>query len=457
MTRSMMKLCAAVTLVALSAPLVWAPAWAQDQSEIARGKLLTTEGDCVACHTAPGGTPFAGGLPFKTPMGTIYSPNITPDNDTGIGTWTDADFLRAMHQGIGKNGEHLYPAFPYTSFASISDSDVKAIKAYLSSLAPVHQPNTPNQMKFPYNIRSMMIGWNLLNFHPETIDPVTQHGKYIADALEHCSECHTPRGLTMGLKTDQYLAGATVDGWTAYNITSDPEHGIGTWSVDDIKTYLKTGNLPGRAQAAGPMGEVIVNSTSHMPDADLTALAEYLKTVHAQDAGSAGRSAMGGATGGGDTLTGYRATQGKGASEGQVLFTAACSTCHGTSGEGEGNGVLPSLYHNSVTGADQPNNLALAILSGVKTGTSFNDASMPAFRDEFSDEQVAAIVNYVRTTYGNAANPITPQQVADLRNGVTPPAAISVLMQWAEIAACIVAVVIILAILFLVLRRRRPA
>ncbi|MCB8875926.1 cytochrome c [Acidisoma silvae] len=447
----MMKISVALALVALSA----APALAQDQSEIVRGKVLTTEGDCVACHTAPGGTPFAGGLPFKTPMGTIYSPNITPDKDTGIGTWTDAEFLRALHQGIGKNGEHLYPAFPYTSFAAISDGDVAAIKAYLFSLKPVHQQNTPNEMVFPYNIRSLMIGWNLLNFHPETIDPVTERGKYVADALEHCAECHSPRGLTMGVESGKYLAGATVDGWTAYNITSDPDHGIGTWSVDDIKTYLKTGNLPGKAQAAGPMGEVIVNSTSHMPDADLTALAEYLKTVHGQADGAAGRSAMGGPVGSGEALTGYRATQGKGASEGEVLFTAACSTCHGTGGAGEGSGVLPSLYHNSVTGADTPNNLALAVLNGVKRGTAFNDASMPAFRDEFSDEQVAAVTDYVRKTFGNAANPITVQQVSDLRNDVTPPAAISVLMRWAEIAAGIVAVLVVLAIVILVLRRRR--
>lgn len=457
MARSMKTLLGGMMLTALFA----APALAQGQSggpnqdEIARGKYLATQADCVACHTAPGGVPFAGGLPFKTPMGTIYSPNITPDKETGIGNWTDAEFLRALHQGIGKDGEHLYPAFPYTSFASISDADVQAIKAYFFSLAPVHQVNRQNEMKFPYNMRFLMLGWNLFNFSPTKIDPQAERGKYLADALGHCAECHSPRGLTMGVDQDKYLAGGSVDGWTAFNITSDKDHGIGSWSVDDIKTYLKTGNLPGKAQAAGPMAEVIHNSTQHMTDDDLTALAQYLKGVPAQASGSTNRSATGAPTPA-DNLVSYRADLGSSTSEAQTLFTTSCTTCHGASGQGEGNGVLPSLFHNSVVGAGTPDNLALTILDGVKRNTGFNDANMPGFRDEFSDSQIAGLVNYVRQTFGNGGDPITPDQVKNLRNGVVPPAPIDALMDKGAIAAVIVLLILLAILSRIMMRRRRP-
>lgn len=437
------------------AGLFAAPPLADAEDAVAQGQYLTKAADCVSCHTAEGGKPFAGGLPFKTPMGTIYAPNITPDKATGIGTWTDADFLRALHKGIGQQGEHLYPAFPYTSFAALTETDVASIKAYLFSQPAVRRENTPNEMAFPYNMRFLMMAWNLINFHPQTIDPKAERGKYLADALGHCADCHSPRGLTMGVKDESYLAGGVVDGWTAFNITSDVDHGIGSWSADEIKTYLKTGTSD-KAQAAGPMADVITNSTSRMTDADLTALANYLKEVPAKSKGGDGRFTQGGPVET-DIMTRYRASLGSNAPEGQVLFSAACTTCHGMAGEGVEDGAMPSLYHNSSTGAVTPDNLALVILDGVQRGSEFGDASMPGFRDEFSDDQVAALVNYVRKTFGTDANAITPAHVKDLRNGVQPPAMINTLMKWGGIVAGFIVLLLIIGVIVLGVRHKRSS
>lgn len=256
-----------------------------DANLIARGEYLTKAADCVACHTTKEGKPFAGGLAFKTPMGTLYSPNITPDKETGIGSWTDEEFLRALHEGKGKNGENLYPAFPYTSYTLLTDDDVKAIKAYLFSLPAVHQPNRENEMPFPFNQRWGLWFWNLVNFEGQRFQPDTSkdaqwnQGAYFVEALGHCGECHTPRNITMGMKDSKAYSGADIDGWTAFNITSDPHAGIGGWSQEQVVQYLRSGHVDGKAQAAGPMAEVIENSTRHLTDSDLNAMAVYLRTL----------------------------------------------------------------------------------------------------------------------------------------------------------------------------------
>ncbi len=424
---------------------------ADDSSLIQRGEYLSKAADCVACHTTEGGKPFAGGLAFKTPMGTLYSPNITPDPQTGIGHWTDQDFLNALHKGIGKNGEHLYPAFPYTSFASLSDDDVKAIRAYLMSLPAVSQPNKANQMPFPFNQRYLMAAWNLLNFHPQKIDPQQDRGQYLAVALGHCAECHSPRTLTMGTDSSRYLGGGSVDGWTAFNITPDVNSGIGQWSVDEIKTYLKTGNLAGKAQAAGPMAEVVRNSTQYMSDSDLTALAQYLKTIPAISDRQNSRFTAGSAHSDPSVIM-ARSQISADSNDPHVLFSTTCTTCHGISGQGTPDRSIPSLFHNSVTGAATADNLALVILNGAKTKLNFNDASMPGFADELSDRQIATLVNYVRQQYGNSANPVSPERVHQLRTGEMAQSPLTSMLNYAIIA---VAIVVVLLIIWLILRKRK--
>lgn len=431
-------------------------AGAQDADQIARGKYAATAADCVACHTVPGGTPFAGGLPFKTPMGTIYAPNITADPQTGIGKWTDAQFLRALHEGIGADGEHLYPAFPYTSFAGISDDDALAIKAYLFSMPPVVQKNRENEMRFPYNMRFLMSFWNILNFRSDNMPGVNHQaemarGAYLADALGHCAECHSPRNLTMGVERSKYLAGGSVDGWTAFNLSSSKTDGLGNWTTEELAHYLKTGNLPGKAQAAGPMAEVVENSTSHLSDADLHALASFIKSVPAQSSSGGDRFSYAGHP---EDITAFRADAGKKQSEGEQLFVAACATCHMTTGAGVPDGAYPSLFHNSVTGADAPDNLILTVLHGVKRHGTINNASMPGFAGELDDTQIASLVNYVRGTFGNSSNEADAALVHRLRLNQLPPSPIDTLMKFGLIGAVVVIVLIVIAFAFLRSRRR---
>ena len=252
---------------------------------VARGEYLTRAADCAACHTAPGGKPFAGGLAFKLPMiGTIYSTNITPDPETGIGAWSDEEFLRALHQGIGKTGKHLYPAFPYTSYALLTDSDVLAIKAYLFSLKPIHYAHPRDDVAFPFNQRYLMMFWNILfkpahRFQPNADQPADwNRGAYLVEALGHCGDCHTPRNILFGLNNHRKFAGAVIQGWKAYNITSDHDWGIGAWSDEQLQGYFSRGHADGRSTAGGPMAEVIDNSLQFLTAPDIAAMVTYLKT-----------------------------------------------------------------------------------------------------------------------------------------------------------------------------------
>ena len=224
---------------------------------VSKGEYLTKAADCAACHTAPSGKPFAGGRAFKLPFGTIYSTNITPDQETGIGRWSDAEFVRALHRGIGRNGEDLYPAFPYTAYALLSTDDVLAIRAYLSTLQPVTSRNTDNTLVFPFNQRYVLRAWKLLFMPTRQWEPSAAHdavwnrGSYLAEALAHCGDCHTPRNLMFATKSSRKYAGAVVDGWKAYNITSDNETGIGAWSDAEIEQYLSSGHAPAHGSAGG--------------------------------------------------------------------------------------------------------------------------------------------------------------------------------------------------------------
>lgn len=393
-----------------------------DANLIARGEYLTKAADCVACHTTKDGKPFAGGLAFKTPMGTLYSPNITPDKETGIGRWSDEEFLRALHEGKGKNGENLYPAFPYTSYTLLQDDDVKAIKAYLFSLPAVHQPNRENDMPFPFNQRWGLWFWNLVNFDGQRFEPDSSkdaqwnQGAYFVEALGHCGECHTPRNITMGMKDSKAYAGTEIDGWTAFNITSDPHAGIGGWSQQQMVQYLRSGHVDGKAQAAGPMAEVIENSTRHLTDSDLNAMAVYLRSLKPlnPDDETQSRSDWGQPATSVNTLRGMPFTADNN-TDGARLYLGNCASCHGVTGGGVQDGYYPSLMKNSVVGASAPNNLINVILHGVSRKTNDGEVFMPGFAHSLTDEQVVSLSNYLLQQFGQPALNIKADDVKKLR------------------------------------------
>ena len=251
---------------------------------VARGAYLVHAGGCISCHTRPGGAPFAGGRALNTPFGTFYSPNITPDRETGIGGWSDADFGRALREGIGPDGRHYFPVFPYPSFTGISDDDARAIKAYLLSVPAVHQPDREHDVSFPFSWRFLQVGWRLLFFDkgPFRPDPAKStaynRGAYLVTALAHCGECHTPRNFLGAVDGDRALSGTAdgPEGQLVPNITPDPKTGIGDWDKDDIARLLKTGESPEHSKVKGAMREVVEDGLKYLDDDDRLAIAEYL-------------------------------------------------------------------------------------------------------------------------------------------------------------------------------------
>lgn len=394
---------------------------AESADLVKRGAYLARAGDCIACHTADKSRPYAGGLPIGTPFGTIYTPNITPDPDTGIGRWTDADFVRAMHEGVGKGGEHLYPAFPYTEYTRIAERDVLAIRAYLNTLAPIHYTPPRNDLKFPFNQRWLLFFWKLFNFHEGRFvpdpkqSPQWNRGAYLVEGLAHCEECHTPRNFMQGLKASDRLSGEVQAGWHAFNITPDKNSGIGNWSDDDLVHYLSVGVAPGRANAAGPMAEVVSDSTQFLTPEDLRSIGIYLRSVPPVAGGDTHPRDRWGKPA--DDVTQLRGTSPVGVN-GAELFIGNCASCHDWSGRGIGGEAAlayPSLINNSVVGANNASNLALVVLHGVARKTEHANVLMPGFGNELNDEQIAAIVNYVTQRFGNPRATLTAGDVAQLR------------------------------------------
>jgi len=398
-------------------------------SQLQRGEYLTKAADCIACHTANKERPFAGGVPFATPFGTVYSTNISPDEQHGIGTFSDADFIGAVREGISKGGKRLYPAMPYTSYTQLSDDDILAIRAYLKTVKPIASDPPKNTLPFPFNQRWTLMFWNVLNFTDGRFKPDASksaewnRGAYLVTALGHCQECHTPRNFMEGLSSKS-LAGAQLGNWNAYNITPDKVAGIGSWSDADIMAYLRDGAAPGKANAAGPMAEVVENSMRFMTPDDLHAMAVFLKSVPAQSAGASadGQSRFDQ----GSALTSVTDIRGKLPivplaglpADGKTLFVANCASCHGAKGEGIGGSALgnyPSLVHNSVTGASNAKNLTMVILNGVSRQTNQAHVVMPQFGEELSDSEIATLVNFVNKQFGNAAVTTTAAEVKKLR------------------------------------------
>ncbi|RCS22162.1 cytochrome c [Phyllobacterium salinisoli] len=381
----------------------------QSFEQIERGRYLATAGDCVACHTAPGGKPYAGGLALETPFGKLLGANITPDRETGIGNWTDDQFVQAMQQGIAPRG-HLYPAMPYPAFTKVSRSDILAIRAYLNTLEPVNNPIETNLLPFPFNIRSSMLAWNALNFTPGEFKPDSDksaewnRGAYLVEGLGHCGTCHSPKTILGSARSGDALEGSVLQNWFAPNITNTMHKGLGGWSQADIVQYLKTGANQFTI-ASGPMAEAITNSTSKLSDPDLHAIATYLKNMPS-DGNAAPVPVVG---------------SDKRMIAGQAIYRDTCNACHRDSGAGIPR-LFPTLAGSAVVQSDDPTTLIRVVLQGsqgVATAAAPTAPAMPSFAWRLSDEEVASLLTYVRNNWGNAAAPVTAADVKALRQSLT--------------------------------------
>jgi len=395
--------CRSARIVALvvAALTIAAPTHAQP-TEVQRGEYLARAGDCVSCHTAAGGAPFAGGLRLDTPFGYMLSPNITPDDATGIGRWTRDDFRRALHDGVNKRGQDMYPTMPYDFYTRATREDVDAIYAYLRTVKPVRNQVTVNHLYFPFDQRWSMAAWRELYFSEGAYKPdpaksaAWNRGAYLVEGFGHCSDCHSPRNLLGGIEKSKDFTGAVIDGWFALDLTSDIATGLGAWTVDEIATYLKTGRYQGKTTTLGPMAEVVRNSLSHLSDTDLKAMAEYLKSIPPESRLRAGRK----------TADPTRA-------RGAALYLDNCGGCHQALGRGI-PGVFPPLAGNGVVVAADPGNILKVVDGGIAARGGY--IPMPSFKDQLTDEQVADIANYIRTSWGNGAQPnVTPAMVAKMR------------------------------------------
>ena len=382
-------------------------------SLLEHGAYLTKAADCMVCHTTAGGKEFAGGLGFKLPFGTLYSTNITPDKETGIGNYSDRDFLNAVHRGVRRDGARLYPAMPYTSYTYLTDDDALAIKTYLFSLPPVRAAAPANTLSFPFNQRWGMMFWSAL-FNPDTrYEPDTSksaewnRGAYLAEALAHCGECHTPRNLAFALNNRKKFAGAVTAGWRAFNISSDKATGVGGWRDDDLVSYLSTGHAAGHGTASGPMGEAVDNSLSYLAPEDIRAIVVYLRSVPP----SASPDLP--ATTAPPALPSHK--EGVTAdARGKMVFQGACVSCHGWTGE---SAVSPTATLTGGWAVNDPGatNVAQIVIAGTKRHTPEGALSMPAFGNAYSDDEIAAVANYVTARFGAKGSKLTANDVAELR------------------------------------------
>lgn len=443
--------------------MVWGAGSASGQAldaTASAGKRLAVAADCVACHTAPGGQPFAGGYPLSSPMGVIYSTNITPSKTAGIGGYTAEQFARAVRDGVTPDGTHLYPAMPYTSYAKMTDADVADLYQYfMHEVQPVDATTQKTNLDFPFNIRASMLGWNAL-FHSQkrfTPDPAksaqVNRGDYLVNALAHCDTCHTPRNVLMAADNSKPLAGGALGSWYAPNITSDKISGIGAWSSDELVAYLRTGHVEGKAQAAGPMAEAVEHSLQHLDDVDLKAIAAYLLQTQPINTGEAkARHEFGQASSDELTLRGGKPQD----NPGWHIFSGTCANCH--QANGQGTREYPSLFHNTAT--SRSDNLIAAIVYGVHREVDGVAIDMPAFgpdalfTDRLNDQQIADVSNYVLSRYGNDALTVTAADVAQVREG-GPKAPLAVMARFTVPAIVIACILIALAAIVIVRRRRR--
>jgi mono/diheme cytochrome c family protein len=390
------------------------PADPAASAKIARGQYLAVAGDCQYCHSIPGGAPFAGGQPVQTPFGDLFSPNITSDKKFGIGNWTDAQFWNALHNGISPGHSllifprYLYPVMPWQDYNKLSYPDVMAIKAYLDAIAPVAKPSRPSQMHFPFTLRAGLLGWRILFFNRQPIQydpswsPQVRNGAFLVLALAHCGECHTQRNLLMATEPSRNLAGGHLlaQSWYAPNISSEKDNGgVGGWSPSDLQTYLYRAGSITTGAPYGPMKAVVDDSLSRLPAADVQDIVAYLQTAVPAKTSVAPAAAAALPAG----------------INGAQLYADNCARCHGGNGEGVDNN-FPNLAHNQSVWDGPADNVISMILGGYAPWHA-NQSSMPEFGQSLSDDQIAAIANYLRTAWGNkGAADATGAQVGNLRH-----------------------------------------
>lgn len=403
----------------------------QQAQQIERGEYLSRAGDCMACHTAKGKAPFSGGLAMNTPFGTIYSTNITPDKQTGIGNYSAEEFANALRKGKRRDGSRLYPAMPYTSFAKLSDEDTAALYAYfLQGVKPVPQDNPKTALPFPFNMRILMAGWNLLFFDdkPYKVDSTQSvnwnRGAYLVQGLGHCGACHTPHGRLGQEKSldggsDSFLAGYTLDNWHAPSLRNDKD-GLGRWNKEQIATYLRTGRSDDGA-AFGAMSQVINDSTQHLSTSDLLAIAEYLSSLPGKKSANATvhATAASNAPAANQPAT-LELRSGKLQTAGATVYLNNCNACHRSDGTGAMK-AFPALGKNAVLNVDDPTSLIHIVLAGSAMPSTKSDPSpmgMPGFGWRLNDQEVAEVVSFVRGNWGNHAGPVSAEQVAAVRKSI---------------------------------------
>ncbi|MFC6340165.1 c-type cytochrome [Pseudomonas sp. CCM 7891] len=399
---------------------------AEQAALIEKGRYLADAGDCTACHTGKGGKPFAGGLPIASPIGTLYSSNITPDKKSGIGNYSLDDFDRAIRHGIAADGASLYPAMPYPAYAKISDDDMRALYAYfMRGVAPVHAENRANEVPWPLSMRWPLAIWRkVFAPDPDAVafnadgykDPQVARGAYLVQGLGHCGSCHTPRALTLQEKaldesSPAYLSGGPViDGWLAVNLRGNPADGLGAWSAEDIVATMRSARSTTHAVVGSAMGDVVVHSTQHLNDGDLQAMAAYLKTLPAGDRQVSSFKA--------DPTTANALAAGQEDSRGAELYVDNCAACHRTNGQGYAR-VFPKIAGNSSVLAQDPVSMIRLVLTGSKlpaTATAPSELGMPGFAWRLSDAEVAQLLTFIRSSWGNQAPAVRSAQVKQLRD-----------------------------------------
>jgi mono/diheme cytochrome c family protein len=386
---------------------------AQDTAAtIANGEYLARAGDCLACHTASGGKPFAGGLPMPTPFGTLYSTNITPDRETGIGTWTADQFYTTLHSGRMPDGGLIYPAMPFGSYTKVTRSDSDAIYAYLRSVTPVNAPNKPNELRFPYDNRSLILGWRTLFFTEGTYQPDKtksdqwNRGAYLVQGLGHCAMCHTAINALGGSSDSKAFQGGLIpmQNWYAPSLTSNKEAGLGDWSLTDISDYLRNG-ISHRGAVYGPMAEVVYDSLQYMTQDDTQAMAVYLKSLGEGSPPDAAISSV--------PVTESSLLMRLGKS----IYDTECATCHGATGRGMPPNYPPLAGNQSIQMESAVNPIRMVLNGGFPPGTIGNPQpyGMPPFVQRLSDDEVAAVVTYIRLSWGNRGTAVSARQANELR------------------------------------------
>ncbi|GAA5236981.1 c-type cytochrome [Verticiella sediminum] len=387
-----------------------------DPDLVLRGEYLARLGNCATCHTTRGGTPYAGGRAVPTPFGTLYGPNLTPDDDTGIGRWSADDFWRALHEGKAPGGRLLYPAFPYPDYTQVTRADADAIYAYLRALPPARQESPPHALRFPYDQPLALAFWRALYFRPAAFvpedgqDALWNRGAYLVRGLTHCAACHTPRNALGANRADAPLAGGMIPvlEWYAPPLAGNAPEGLGNWQEADVAALLRTG-VSARGTAAGPMADVVYESLQHLTEADTQAMARYLKSLPPSPHVAAQAAAEGAGRG-----TGAAGLM----SHGAQVYAQHCADCHGSQGEGRAPAFPPLAGNLSVLAHSTANTIRVVLNGGYAPGTQGNPRphGMPPFRQSLSDNDVAAVVTYIRGSWGNEAAPVSPPDVRSFRS-----------------------------------------